>query len=228
MKRIIKEDSLYRELIHSSIAVLITFTLGLLFSGLVISEFQHRVPFKIYFIQSSPGDIVISAVKIAAFISIYLSLPYILYNIIDIKLLKPAIKSKESFITYLISAFLLFTMGVFFSWYVFIPASLFFMLGINTNIAYININILSYITFCLQNILITGIIFVLPVIYVFLEKTKLLSFEELFENWKNAAIIAIAVSTLIISQEILAILIFGLLIMSIYFIIAALAKITVK
>ncbi|MDD3012321.1 MAG: twin-arginine translocase subunit TatC [Candidatus Gastranaerophilales bacterium] len=230
MNRFVKENIVTKYILDHKRAVkfsflvfIITFLLGLGFSIGIIKLFQGRIPFAINFIQTVPSEMLILILKTAVFFGLSLSLPTIVYYLAKQRFKKQ--EDRKQLILTLSGGFFLFFIGVFFAYWIIIPILLYILFGFNFNLAGININISSYISFCLLTVLISGIIFELPVIVFILRKMDLLKAEILLKYRKYAFITAFLLPVAVISNEIFEILFYSVTLLFFYFLIVFIAKI---
>jgi len=230
MNQFVKENSVTKYIFehkkavkHSFLVFIITFILGLGFSTGIIKLFQDRIPFDINFIQTAPSEIFILILKVAVLFGLILSLPTIIYYF-----LKPKFENqddKKQFILTLAGGFFLFFIGILFAYWILIPILLYILFGFNFNLAGINIDISSYISFCLLTALICGIVFELPVIIFILKKINLLEDKTLLNYWKYAVAAAILLPVFVISNELYEILFYSITLLLFYFLIVFIAKV---
>ncbi|EKE04758.1 MAG: Sec-independent periplasmic protein translocase [uncultured bacterium] len=185
---------------YSCLALLVTFTLGLLFSGNIIKILQLQLPFTVNFLQSGPDEIFVASLRVATFIGLYLAFPVVAYQFARIKFDNKG-ENEKSFLILASVGFILFTFGILFAYYALIPSTLFFLLGFNSDVATASFSISKYVSFCLNTILIGGIIFESPVFLGILAKTNLITYEKLISSWKKVAIGTFAVSIILTSTE---------------------------
>jgi|GEM_PF-3221147 len=229
MKRFVKENTVIkyisehkRAVKHSLLVFIITFILGLGFSTGIIKLFQGRTPFEINFIQTIPSEIFILIMKVAVFFGLFLSFPVIAYYLVKSEFKKT--EDRKQLILTLLGGFFLFFIGVMFAYWIIIPVSLYILLGFNFNLAAININISSYISFCLLTVFVSGIVFELPVIIFILRKIDLLKSEIILKYWKYVVATAFLLPILVISNELFEILFYSVTMLLVYFLIVFIAK----
>lgn len=176
-----------REIIYSSLAFFVASIIGLMLSRLIIKTLQSELLNVVNFVQLAPAEILTSLLQIAFFVGLYLSSPVILYHLLKIKF------KTTKFLPVLL-IFILFSLGILFAYYILLPFNMYFLLGLNSGLAGVNISISSYIAFCLKLIFITGMVFEFPVIFWALAKLNLLDYKKLSSCWKPVAIGALIIS----------------------------------
>jgi len=181
-----KENHLFKiALIHCISALIICITLGLVLSKAIIELFKFQIPFiTTNFIQVTPGEIFISSVEIAVIFGIILSAPIIIHNYIKLKIKPKTEQDKKFCYLIVILAFSAFILAVLFAYFVLIPIALYFLLGFNSGVASLNLVISNYVSFCIQIIFLTVLIFEIPVITYFSWKNKNYG-SDFFLNYKR-------------------------------------------
>lgn len=196
------KDELKIRIIYSAIAIFVSFMLGFLFSGYLIKILQAQA-LTIKFIQLSPDESLTASLKVTIFFGLYFSSPFVLYQLARLKLNDNKFLSKNFVLKLLTGSFFLFFLGILFAYYALIPSILFFLLGFNSNLAATSFSISKYVSFCLQIILISGIIFEFPIFLVLLAKTNFINYKKLVSSWKKVAIGAFIFSIVLTSSELL-------------------------
>ena len=182
----IKELKINTILYLSSFIALLIF--GLSASKGFIDLLKAQAPDNVIFIQFSPTEVFFNSFEVALLLSLCLSLPFILYKYFLYKHPKINDIDKKLLINSLIGGFFLFLLGVMAAYYVFIPASLYILLGYSSGIATLNMSISNYISYCLNFIIIIGIIFEFPLYSIILKKTKFINYKKLTINLKKILI----------------------------------------
>lgn len=199
----VKKVKIKNTLLNIVFSLLIFTTVGLLLSNWIIIALEKQMPFNFDFIQLNPFEIFNSSLKVAIFFGIYASSPFIILNLSKFWPEKFSLIPIKSLFKFTMWAFVLFAGGALFSFYILIPAILYFVAGFNSNLAKTAISISSYTSFCLQMILLAGLTFELPLFYILLAKTDLISLKKIISNWKPILIGAAVVTFLLTSPDIL-------------------------
>lgn len=212
-----------RAIKHITLIFVISFILGLAFAPGIIKLYESRAPFDLNIVQTMLSEAFILTQKVAVFFGVVISLPIITYYLLKPKMKK--FEDKKTLIHSLIWAFLLFLTGIFFAYWIIIRLSIYFLIGFNFEEASVNINLSNYISFCLINSLISGIIFEFPVIIYFLKKINLLNASLFLKYWKHAGITGIIISILITSNGIFEIIFYSMIFLLLYLSIVFIAEI---
>ncbi len=130
--------------------------------------------------------------------------PYILYEIW--KFISPALykKEKKSAVWFILSASILFFLGVLFGYYLILPLSINFFGGFNVSTVIQNeFNIDNYMGLLKTSVLSCGIMFELPVFIYFLTKLGLVSASTLREYRRYAIVIVLIIAAILTPPDIL-------------------------
>ncbi|MFQ3675860.1 MAG: twin-arginine translocase subunit TatC, partial [Endomicrobiia bacterium] len=144
-----------------------------------------------------PTEMVVTYFKVSIFLGAILSSPAILYNLW--LFIKPAVSKeiKFNFFLWLLIILVLFVLGIFFAYVIILPYGLKFLLTFGTKVAYPMISLNNYISFVLTILVITGIIFEMPVFCAMLTKLKILTPAFLRKKRKEALFALITVAAII-------------------------------
>lgn len=154
--------------------------------------------------------------KISFFASLFLTSPYILYQLW--KFVSPGLyKSEKKYvIPFLISSTILFIGGILFGYYLALPPAFEFFIEFSSDFLKPMVSLREYLSFSLQLLLAFGISFELPVILFFLAKIGVVSSKTLAKH-RRYAILVIFIAAAILtpspdafSQIIMAIPLMGL------------------
>ncbi|MFC1501347.1 twin-arginine translocase subunit TatC [Elusimicrobiota bacterium] len=150
------------------------------------------------FVFIKPTEIVTVYIKISLFAGLVFSLPALLFNLW--KFFKPALDKtiKINFINWIVSAVLLFLGGTAFSFKIFLPLGLNFLMKISSEIAYPMITLNGYISFVLSLLLVGGIIFEIPVISAVLTKLGILT-PQLMRKKRKEAVFTLTIFAAVIT-----------------------------
>lgn len=138
----------------------------------------------IRFFQASPGEYFISTVKIAFYAGLILSIPILLSQLIFFLLPGLTWREKKLIVGLIISSFLLFILGLIFSYSVLIPAALKFFSNYSSDVIEPLLSFDQYFSFILVLFLSTGIIFQVPILQVILSFSKIITGKKMLEGWK--------------------------------------------
>ncbi len=184
-------------LLRSVIAVAITTMLSFIF--------YHRI-FDILLLLAPPG-IELQAIELTENLStvmrvclvsgIILAIPYLTYEVI--MFVSPALTRREKRYVYLIIPWitLMFAAGVAFGYFLMIPPMIKFLLTFGSDIATPQIRIGNYVSIVTRLLLLTGLIFEMPVVITFLARMGIAKAKWLAGKRRAAVIIAFIVAAII-------------------------------
>tara|TARA_B100002052_G_C15836143_1_gene577832 strand:+ start:391 stop:1116 length:726 start_codon:yes stop_codon:yes gene_type:complete len=154
-------------------------------------------------------------ISISFFTGLFLSVPIIVYNVLNF--ISPAIEKKKIavFVFFLVLSTMLFFIGMAFTYKALIPTSFGFLIGFAGNeemIISFNqiVNQILLISFCI------GMVFQMPIISFFLARLNLISSEFLSSNRRYAILGAFILSAIITPPDIVSQIILGLPIILLY------------
>ena len=133
----------------------------------------------IKFIQLSPGEYLISTIKITIYSGFLICIPLIICQLIFFML--PALtKNEKKFILPIIGiSFLLFGLGLGFSYYLLIPAALKFFVDYSSTVIEPFWSFDQYLDFILLIFYSTGLAFQIPIVQLILGLTKIISAQQI-------------------------------------------------
>nr|YP_009395393.1 Sec-independent protein translocase component TatC [Polysiphonia infestans]ARW64373.1 Sec-independent protein translocase component TatC [Polysiphonia infestans] len=151
----------------------------------------------IKFLQLAPGEYLFVSVKIATYIAIFTSSPFILYQIIQFT--SPGLTHNENkYLTRIsISSLCLFLFGTIFSYKTLIPITLSFFIKYGSEVIEPVWSFNEYFNFISFTILTTGFCFQLPILQIILGVTNVLNWKQMIKNWKYIAFISTIFSAII-------------------------------
>ena len=142
-------------------------------------------------------------IKLSAYISLYLSIPYVLYQ--SWLFISPGLYEKEKkFVSYLfISGVFLFYMGMVFSFTVAFPMIFKFMVYMTPQDTLSMPDIHEYLSFVLQLFLAFGIIFQMPIVIIGLIRFNLVSAKTLASHRRYIIVIALIAGMLLTPPDVI-------------------------
>lgn len=183
----------------NELRIRLTWALAALLVGTVIS-FVFTEPLLQYLISPygdmvqaiSPTEPIETYFKVALVSGAVLAMPVILYQIW--LFVAPALEKNEKRFVYIFlpSAFLMFLLGLFFSWTVLLPAAINFLAGFMPEIFLTEWTAREYISFTTTFLFWIGVSFEMPLIVYLIARAGLVSSATLREQWR-IAIVAVAV-----------------------------------
>ena len=156
---------------------------------------------KMVFIQ--PVEAFVTYIKLALFCALFISLPFIIYQIWAF--ISPGLKKNEKRYALLFAplGFLLFIIGCAFAYFVIIPFGIKFLLGFQSAWLVPMITVSSYITFFCIMILIFGCVFQLPVVILLLGKLGLIDPITLRRNRKYVILVIFVIAAIITPPDVI-------------------------
>lgn len=183
----------------NELRIRLTWALAALLVGTVIS-FVFTEPLLQYLISPygdmvqaiSPTEPIETYFKVALVSGAVLAMPLILYQIW--LFVAPALEKNEKRFVYIFvpSAFLMFLLGIYFSWSVLLPAAISFLAGFMPDIFLTEWTAREYISFTTTFLFWIGVSFEMPLIVYLIARAGLVSSATLREQWR-IAIVAVAV-----------------------------------
>lgn len=145
----------------------------------------------------SPTTAILAFIKIGFFTGFVLTSPVILYEIWMFIL--PALERRHAHygLLFVLSGIVLFMVGILFSFYFLIPASLKFLLSIGRGELQFIISLDSYIAFVLLFLVAGGLVFEMPVMVFILTKLGILTAQKMIRSWKIAIVVIVTVAALV-------------------------------
>ncbi len=183
----------------------------------LIEAFKWLAPESVTFVQLTPGEVLMASFKLSFLVGIALASPVILYQ--TLRFVLPGLKPHERRFIGLtvLSGSLLFAGGIAFAYFAVIPPALAFLLDYGQDIAENQMSIARFIDFCTSLLILTGIMFELPMVLFFLAFTGLVSSGRLLRHWRGAIVgIFLLAAVLTPSQDPFTMLIVGGALMFLY------------
>lgn len=167
----------------------VTLGIGFTYALQLIQLFQGMAPKTIQFIQLTPGEVLVSSLRVSFYLGFALALPVILYH--TLRFVLPGLLPREkAMVTWsVLGGSLLFFAGVIFAYFFVVPSALGFLVDYGQAVAKTQLSIESYIAFCSALLLVTGIMFELPMVLFLLSFTGLITSEKLIREWRWATVI---------------------------------------
>ncbi len=145
----------------------------------------------------SPTEAFFARIKIAIFLAIFFSFPFILYQ--TWAFIGPGLTRTERrvSITYLTSGILLFLIGNMFGYFILIPLGLKFLLSFGNETLQPIMNISRYLNFIFWCLLGSGFLFQLPLLLFFLMKLGIIDIDTVARHRAEAVIIILTICAII-------------------------------
>ena len=189
-------EELRQRILNSIFATLICIVSSFLVIKPLIQFLE--IPAKnIRLLQLSPGEFLFVAIKVAGYSGLIVALPYILYQVI--LFVSPGLTEKEK--SLLLPAFLasgiLFFLGLFFSWWILVPAAISFFIKFGADIVEPIWSIEKYFDFVLLLMSSTALAFQLPVLQFILGSLGIITTQKMLSNWRLVVISSAILSAII-------------------------------
>ena len=174
------------------------FALGIFWAPSFIKILSAGLPFKIDFLILSPLDIIFDYIKIAFFFSLFMTLPYLLYQFGKLRFEHNNFEDKTEHIFNAAFLFLIFLVGNILTYKVTFPFLIMFLYGLNFGVASYATSLSSIISTYIYLLILTIALMVLPCMKYLIKKSRFFNYDELVKNKKTVMIYA-AVLTMIIA-----------------------------
>jgi sec-independent protein translocase protein TatC len=190
-------EELRKRILYSIICVGVLAIIGYIFSERVMNVIIQRSGLEsAYFF--SPIEAFMVRIKVAIFLGILVSFPFLLYQIWAF--IGPGLTRKERTISvsFMTSGIILFIVGLSFGYFILIPYGLQFLLSFGSESVQPLMNISRYLTFIFWCFLGCGFLFQLPLILFFLMRLGIVDIKTLTQH-RAEAIVAILIVCAIIT-----------------------------
>ena len=184
-------------IILSLLSFIALFIFGVAISRPLIAMLKAQAPETVNFIQFAPTETFFNSLEIAVLFSLCASLPFFLYNYFMFKYPQMERVNKILLVNTLIAGFSLVLLGITTAYFIVIPMSLYLLLGFSSGMATLDLGISNYISYCLNVIIITCLIFEFPIYFIIVKKTDFINYEKFHENKKKIFIGILIVSFLL-------------------------------
>jgi len=145
----------------------------------------------------SPIEAFTSQIKVAIFLGIIISFPFILYQ--TWAFIGPGLTRKERSvsISYLASGMILFIIGNLFGYFILIPYGLRFLLSFGTEYLQPLMNVSKYLNFIIWSLLGSGFLFQLPLLLFFLMKLGIIDVDTVTKHRAEAIVVILVLCAII-------------------------------
>ncbi len=189
-------EELRQRILNSIFATIIC----IVFSFIVIKPLIQflEIPAKnIRLLQLSPGEFLFVAIKVAGYSGLIVALPYILYQVI--LFVSPGLTRKEKSLIFpaFLGSGILFFLGLFFSWWILVPAAISFFIKFGADIVEPIWSIEKYFDFVLLLMSSTALAFQLPVLQFILGSLGVITTQKMLANWRLVVISSAILSAII-------------------------------
>ncbi len=192
-------EGLRKGIILSAIFILMGAIICYIFIG-PLTQLLLKPAGKVTMVFISPGENFMAQLKLSFFAGLYLASPVILFFVYRFLSGHYGPEKKIFLIPFLAASFILFTLGILFSYFTLLPMSLKFLLGTAPNDISAMITIGKYLSFSGSLLFGAGLIFELPLVLLILAKIGLVT-SYLLEKQRKYALLGAFILGAIISPS---------------------------
>lgn len=175
-------------LIQSLVAYLLAVIVCWFFSGRIVDQLIQDLPVEklIFF---APTEAFMARVKISLVVGILVAYPFILFKVW--RFVSPALfmQERRKVYPFIVTASLLFYIGVAFAYLILVPVAVKFLLGFGTERLSPMLSVTSYFAFLARLSITFGLVFQLPVIVFVLSMMGIVKPGFLLRQWRYAVLI---------------------------------------
>jgi len=173
-----------RQRIFQLIILFVSVTIFVFIKVKTLVEILEKPVTMIKFIQLSPGEYLLSTIKIAIYSGILICIPIILSQVICFIFPGLTIQEKKFILPLIIISFSLFSLSINFSYTILIPAALKFFIQYSENVIEPLWSFEQYLDFTLLVFYSTSLAFQIPIFQLILGLTGIISSEKMLSLWK--------------------------------------------
>jgi sec-independent protein translocase protein TatC len=190
-------SELRRRLIRSVVVLVITAVLSFIFYDKLFQLLIYPAPDGIVLQAVKMTEMMGTTMRVALVSGIILAVPYFTYELI--MFVSPALTSKEKKYVYVILPWiaLMFAAGVAFAYFILIPRMISFLMGWGADLVTVQPMFSDYINVVTRLLLVSGLVFELPVLTTFLSRLGILKPQWLASRRKPAIIVAFILAAII-------------------------------
>lgn len=208
---------LRNRILISAATLAITVTAGFYFTEPVIGWLKKLAPSQTMFIQITMGEVLMTTLTLSLQIGLVLASPVILYHLL--RFVNPGLHRRERImLTWaVLGGTLLFLVGIVFAYFFVLGPAIACLLEFGQNIARPTLSIREFLGFCSALLLVTGLMFELPMVLFLLSFTGLITSAKLIKEWRWATVlIFIAAAVVTPTQDPLSMSIVGAAMVALY------------
>jgi sec-independent protein translocase protein TatC len=173
-----------RQRIFQLLTIFLTITILVFVNVKTLVELLEKPVALIKFIQLSPGEYLVSTIKIAIYAGLLLCIPVILSHIICFIFPGLTLREKKFILPLILISATLFGLSINFSYAILIPAALKFFIQYSENVIEPLWSFDQYLDFTLLIFYSTSLAFQIPIFQLILGLTGVLSGEKMLALWK--------------------------------------------
>ncbi|UCD55575.1 MAG: twin-arginine translocase subunit TatC [Candidatus Omnitrophota bacterium] len=193
-------EELRKRIILILISIILLSALSYTYSEKVL-RFLARYIDSLVFI--SPQEAFLCYLKISLFSGLVLSAPVVLFNVLKFIWVALNKREKNIFVAYLIGGIFLFGLGIFFSYYIALPAAINFLLSFSSDLIRPFISVAKYISFSIFLILAFGMAFETPLFIVLLTRSGIVNSRTLRKQRKYFIILLFIISAMLTPPDVI-------------------------
>ncbi len=176
-------EELRQRVLKSLLSIFIFAAISLLFVKPIVRLLEAPAG-QIRFLQLAPGEFLFVSIKVAGYVGLTISLPYLIFQTLAFVL--PGLTKKEkTFIAPAVaSSALLFLGGLFFAWWALVPAALKFLVNYGADVVEPIWSIERYLDFVLLLMAATGLSFQIPILQLILGALGIINWRQMLSAWR--------------------------------------------
>ncbi|BDE17530.1 sec-independent protein translocase-like protein (chloroplast) [Galdieria partita] len=186
-----------RERLLKSLIFILVSIITILFNIQYIVKIIQKPAEGIKFIQLAPGEYFFSTLKISIYLGLIISIPYILYEILQFTIPAMTIKEKRLILPLSIISAILFFGGIIFAYFILLSPALRFFISYGANIIEPIWSFEYYFNFVILLLLVTGIAFQIPIFEIILAIFGLVSSSQLISYWRYVIFLTTIISAVL-------------------------------
>lgn len=194
-------NELRQRIVVSAIAVILGVLVAFLGMTPAMDWLKLLAPEGSKFIQLTPGEVFLSAFRLSCLMGMALASPVVLYQVLGFVM--PGLKPNErKFLLWVVvGGAVLFAAGMGFGYYAVLPPTLSWLLGFGAEVAEVQMSISRFVEFCTGMILLSGVLFELPIVLFILSFTGLVTSRKLMTQWRMATVLIFVVAAVITPSQ---------------------------
>ena len=176
-------EELRQRVLKSLLSIFIFAAISLLFVKPIVRLLEAPAG-QIRFLQLAPGEFLFVSFKVAGYVGLTISLPYLIFQ--TLAFILPGLTKKEkTFIAPAVaSSALLFLGGLFFAWWALVPAALKFLVNYGADVVEPIWSIERYLDFVLLLMAATGLSFQIPILQLILGALGIINWRQMLSAWR--------------------------------------------
>lgn len=208
---------LRNRILISTATLAITTGFGFSQAETAIGWLKALAPRSTLFIQLTMGEVLMVTLAVSLQIGLALASPVILYHVL--RFVNPGLHRREqTILTWtLLGGTLLFLIGLAFAYLFVLGPAISFLLAFGQSIAHPSLSIREFIGFCSGLLLVTGLMFELPMVLFLLSFTGLITSARLIREWRWATVLIFITAAIVTpTQDPLSMSIVGIAMVALY------------